>query len=273
MKKLLTCMGLVMALALFSSGCAIYFGPEEDDNDTYSYCDSTGCYTCVTYDDGSQECWSDGGGTACYSDYDCAAGCYCDPTTASCIETGFCSTDADCAEGYGCDDRGSCTPGGTSCWETGCEAGSYCDQWSGVCTPSTTCNTDQDCGVGWWCNAGTCNPLGCTDDDQCAAGCYCDPTTGGCVETSYCSSDAECPAGEECDESRSTCIPSDDPPPPPPPPPACDTLTDEASCVARADCEPVYGGVNCTPQCSVDPNDPLCSCESYYFAACIGAAP
>jgi Cys-rich repeat protein len=266
MKKLLACMGLMLALS--ATGCTLYFGDDGDDSNYYSYCDATGCWTC---DSNTGACWSDGGGTGCSTDYDCAAGCYCDQGSGTCVETGFCSADdpaSQCPDGYTCDDRGSCVPSDQNyCWNTGCPDGEYCDQWSGACTPSTTCGTDADCGAGWWCNAGTCNPLGCTDDTQCAAGCYCDPSTGGCIETGYCSTDADCPSGETCDEARSTCVPSDDPPPPPPPP-ACDTLTDEASCLARSDCHEILGGVNCTPQCSIDPTDPACSCESYYFAAC-----
>jgi Cys-rich repeat protein len=263
MSKLITCIGLVIALA--ASGCTLYFGPDDDDDNQYSsYCDDSGCYTCDNY---TGECWPDGGGNGCYYDGDCAAGCYCDPGSGVCIETGFCGEDGTCPDGYVCDDRASCVPGTDQCWNTGCPTGEYCDQWTGSCTSSTTCTADADCGAGWWCNAGTCNPLGCTDDTQCAAGCYCDPTTGGCNETSYCTYDTDCPEGQTCDESRSTCIPSDDPPPPPPPP-ACDTITDEAGCLARSDCHEILGGVNCTPACSVDPADPNCSCESYYFAAC-----
>src|SRR5690349_6396240 len=109
MKKLLPLMGLLTALAVFSSGCTLYCGPEDEDDDYYSYCDSSGCYTCNSE---TGECWSDGGGTACYSDYDCAAGCYCDVSSGSCVETGFCSFDSDCPDGYTCDERASCVPGG-----------------------------------------------------------------------------------------------------------------------------------------------------------------
>ena len=268
MKKLLTCLGLVMVLA--ASGCTLYFGDSDDDGDTYNYCDDSGqCWTCDSY---TGQCWPDGGGTGCYADSGCASGCYCDEASGSCIETGFCSTAADCPDGYICDGRASCVPGNEQCWYSGCDAGSYCDQWTGECTVSTTCGTDADCGAGWWCNGGTCNPLGCTSDTQCAGGCYCDPTTGNCNETSYCSIDADCPSGQTCDETRSTCIPDDAPPPPPPPPPACDTLTDEASCIARSDCHEILGGVNCTPECATDPNSAACHCDSYYFAACAANA-
>ena len=249
MKKLLPTLGLLLALA--ASGCTLYFGPEDEDSDYYSYCDATGCWTCNSE---TGECWSDGGGTQCYSDYDCAAGCYCDAASGSCIETGFCTYDSDCPEGYSCDDRASCTPGGNYCWETGCEAGSYCDSWTGECIPSTTCTTPEDCGTGYTCDeTGTCVPVGCTNDDDCAAACYCDETTGGCVESSFCSAPGECPEGQMCDVERSTCIPGEEVVP-------CSDLSPpngtEEDCAGRAECEVVLGGVNCTPACSIDPNSP-----------------
>jgi Cys-rich repeat protein len=269
MKKLFTAVGLVLAVAL-ASGCTLYFGPDDDDDRYYSYCDETGCWTCDSY---TGECWSDGGPNGCYSDYDCAAGCYCDEASGVCIENGFCSYDTDCPEGFVCDDRASCVPDGSqSCWETGCPWGQYCDSWSGECVPSTTCDTAADCGPGYDCIGGTCTPVGCTTDDQCAAGCYCDEATGGCVESGYCSTDAECPEGQTCDEARSTCIP-DETPPPPPPPPACEDLTDEQACLDREDCIPTYTGINCTNPdgTTCESGDSGCTCESFQFAACVSA--
>lgn len=255
MKKLLTCLGLVMAVA--ASGCTLYFGPGDDDggNQYYSYCDSTGCWTC---DSVSGECWPQGGGSVCYTDQDCAAGCYCDTGSGQCIETGFCSYDTDCPQGYHCDERASCVPDGgpTYCWDTGCPIGQYCDNSTGACTVSTTCNTDADCDSGSSCSNGTCTPV-------CAAGCYYDPTTGSCIESGYCTVDTDCANGDICDTTRSTCIPN-----PNPPPPACDTLTDQTSCDARGDCHDVWTGINCTPECANDPNDPACTCQSYVWAAC-----
>lgn len=48
----------------------------------------------------------------------------------------------------------------------------------------------------------------------------------------------------------------------PPPPPACSTLTVEADCVARADCDPIYTGSDCT----CDRNG--CTCKTEVFASC-----
>ncbi len=262
MKKLLLCMGLLLAIG--ASGCTLYFGEDDDDGQYYSYCDQTGCWTCDSY---SGECWQDGGGWGCSTNADCAAGCWCDTSSGSCIETGFCSFNEDCPQGYVCDDRQSCVPDGSqSCWETGCAWGSYCDSWSGECVPSTTCNADADCGTGYACFGGTCTPTGCIDDTQCAAGCYCDEASGGCVESNYCSSDLDCPSGQECDEARGTCIPDETPDPV-----TCVEVFDEATCLGRADCGAVYTGLNCTkPDGSAcQSGDSGCTCEDFVFAACV----
>lgn len=265
MKKLLACIGLVMAVAA-ASGCTFYFGPEDDDDRYYSYCDDTGCYTC---DSATGECWSDGGGGGygCYSDDDCAAGCYCDSYSGECIETGFCSYDEECGDGYVCDDRASCVPDGTDptyCWDTGCSLGSYCDSWTGQCVPSVTCDGNDDCDTGYFCNGGTCTPSYCTDDSECAAGCYCEPASG-CVETGFCSNDAECPAdGDTCDETRSTCIPGEDPAV------TCVELsTDETGCVDRDDCLAIYGTECYDPGGnSCEEGTTNCTCGPFTFIRC-----
>jgi hypothetical protein len=48
----------------------------------------------------------------------------------------------------------------------------------------------------------------------------------------------------------------------PPPPPACATLTTEADCTARTDCDPIYTGSDCT----CDRNG--CTCKTEVFASC-----
>jgi hypothetical protein len=148
-KKLLGLLGLVLI-----SGCTLYFGPDDDN------------------DDGARPPGGDGGGDggwACGNNYDCAAGCWCDTDSGTCVENGFCTTDADCSGDLVCDDRNSCVP------------------------PNTQPPPPP--------------PLTCTSDAECAAGCYCDEETQTCVESGYCTNDSECPAGQECDETRSTCIP------------------------------------------------------------------
>jgi hypothetical protein len=88
--KNLASLGLAFLLALTVTGCQLYFGEEKSSGDP-------------------------GGGNACVSDRDCAAGCHCDEMSGTCIEAGFCSTARDCPDGYKCDERSSCVPGGGSC--------------------------------------------------------------------------------------------------------------------------------------------------------------
>ncbi len=59
-----------------------------------------------------------------------------------------------------------------------------------------------------------------------------------------------------------SCIAEPARPPPPPPPAACDTLTTEADCLARTDCDAIYNGYNCT----CDPSG--CTCQTEVFARC-----
>jgi hypothetical protein len=251
MKKLLSSLGLLLAIGAASTGCTFYFGPDDDDDDGdyYSYCDDSGCYTCY---EPTGECWRDGGGFGCSSDADCAAGCFCEGEEYGpgyCVETGFCSSTADCAPGFVCDDRGSCVPdGSTGCETYGCPEGSFCAA-DGTCIPDT---------------------LGCDSDDDCAAACYCDETVGACVESSVCASDADCGDGLTCDEARSSCVPGEDPPPPPP---SCAEITTEEACLARLDCDATYTGIGCEDPAgnSCTSNSANCVCDYFVFAACIDA--
>ncbi len=204
----------IFALGTTQAGCALYYPPDHE-NSPYSYCDTSGCYECDSY-----SCWrvSGGDGTGwCASNADCAAACYCEAASGTCIETGFCSSNADCFDGMVCDDRSSCVPPETIGPPAGCSAdaecaaGCFCDEASGACIESPFCSTDADCGVGWTCDGrSTCIPVvsGCTADAECAAACYCEELNGTCIESGYCAADADCAwLGMECDESRSTCIP------------------------------------------------------------------
>ncbi len=110
MKNLFS-LGLAFLLALVASGCQLYFG-EERDSDGDAYCAADGYY--VRGEWVSAQC--PGGGNACASNKDCAAGCYCDELKGTCDEGGFCSNAQDCPDGYTCDEeRSSCVPGGGSC--------------------------------------------------------------------------------------------------------------------------------------------------------------
>lgn len=105
--KNLFAIGLAFLLALTVSGCQLYFG-EERDSDDDAYCAADGYYVRGQWV--SAQC--PGGGNACASNDDCAAGCYCDEAKGTCDEGGFCSDAKDCPEGFRCDEeRSSCVPG------------------------------------------------------------------------------------------------------------------------------------------------------------------
>jgi hypothetical protein len=48
----------------------------------------------------------------------------------------------------------------------------------------------------------------CASNKDCAAGCFCDAAKGTCDEGGFCSEQADCGPNMECDEDRSSCIPS-----------------------------------------------------------------
>ena len=132
---------LVSAVLLGLTGCEVYFA-DDDDGDTYSYCDESGCYECDDWG-----CWPDtpNDGWSCTNNYDCAAGCAC--VDGFCEELGFCTEDSDCRGDLICDDRASCVPpdsNGTCEGDSDCPVGSYCDQESGLCIGSWTCDTNEE---------------------------------------------------------------------------------------------------------------------------------
>jgi hypothetical protein len=108
------------------------------------------------------------------------------------------------------------------------------------------CDTSVTCPLGTSCVAGTCQT--CSD--------------AGCV----CQRDDDCPSPQVCDHSSATCTS---------PPPACTTLTSEAACSARADCTPVYGGMNCTNSAgsTCHSGEADCTCATYSFAVCTPRSP
>jgi hypothetical protein len=108
MKKL-SFLGLAFLMAFTITGCQLYFGDEKSSGD--GACLDDGYY--VDGDWVSAQC--PGGGNKCASDTDCAAGCDCDLTTKTCVETGFCSTDKDCPTNFQCDARSTCTAVTASC--------------------------------------------------------------------------------------------------------------------------------------------------------------
>jgi hypothetical protein len=206
--------GLAVVAAVALGGCDLYFG-SSGGGGGYSYCDETGCYECDDWG-----CWGTGAqpGDNCRTNYDCAAGCYCD-ADGTCQESGFCSRDTDCVPGYECDDRSTCVPEGTgdACEvDADCPRGTRCD--SGTCVSAPTCTTDSDCAPGQECDGrGTCVPTPCTTDDQCVEGSYCEQETGECVGSGTCTTSEDCDEGMLCDTERNTCVPGEDLPEPPDP--------------------------------------------------------
>jgi len=104
------------------------------------------------------------------------------------------------------------------------------------CTVSATCAQGSSCVMGscLTCAGGICS---CQRDDDCSANQICDHVSGSCTQ----------------------------------PPPACTALTTEAACVARANCIPVYGGMNCTNNLgnACHSGEANCTCATYSFAACV----
>lgn len=286
MKKLLACLGLVMAVAL--SGCTLYFGEENNDNDcppgSYEGEDEWGYETCIA---------GGGDGYYCTTDNQCASGCYCEESDGICQEAGYCAADSDCGYGFECDCSNSCVPTGTesrscgtSCFETGCPVGTVCSA-DGSCVPQLP---------------------SCTDDTQCAAGCFC--LNGQCEESAVCTSDSDCPADQHCDTDRQTCVPGAPIPDPVPScggaitcsfgaptcpagqvplilegcwtgtctafatcdvNPTCAVINTESQCLGRADCGAVYSGQNCTnpstgASCTMGQSG--CTCETFTFDHC-----
>jgi len=108
--------------------------------------------------------------------------------------------------------------------------------------PVIPCTVSATCAVGTSCVAGSCQPCA---DAVCA-----------------CQRDDDCPASQICDHTAGTCAE---------PPPACTALTTEATCAARADCSPIYGGMSCTNDVGsvCQSGEANCTCATYSFAACV----
>lgn len=122
----------------------------------------------------------------------------------------------------------------------GVDAGSAED--SGSATPDAgACTTSPECPSGSQCQAGECSP--CLD--------------GVCT----CQRDNDCGGDDLCDHARGVCEAL---------PVTCADLTDEASCLLRDDCSPIYAGANCTDNAGGEctSSDPECTCERYSFASC-----
>jgi hypothetical protein len=98
----------------------------------------------------------------------------------------------------------------------------------------------------------------CPAGSQCASG-VCEPCVGGVCT---CRRDTDCSNEEICNHNNGTCELA---------PPTCVMLTVEADCVARADCRPIYAGMNCTNAqgTTCQSGEANCTCATYSFAACV----
>jgi hypothetical protein len=161
----------------------------------------------------------------------------------------------------------------------GCHV-SYTGDWSGKGALGDSCTCDEDCQDGLSCDEDVCVPdddntttptgtpsEGCQANADCPQGSFCELVSGVCVYTGSCQQDADCGDGLTCDEEVGTCVPGEDPPPPPP---TCAEIALEADCSARADCVPIYAGVNCScgPNCECKGVEPNCVCERFDYFAC-----
>jgi hypothetical protein len=100
----------------------------------------------------------------------------------------------------------------------------------------------------------------CLSSEACSAG-KCSATN----TPPSCTVDSDCPSGSQCDASSGHCVAS---------PTTCADLANEATCSARADCMPIYAGVDCScgPDCTCQGGEPGCVCQSFEFFRCEDAA-
>lgn len=77
-----------------------------------------------------------------------------------------------------------------------------------------------------------------------------------------CEAERDCEPGFNCDLEAQSCLPADAE--------TCAELLDAESCTTRADCTPIYAGVNCScgADCECVGGEPGCICESFRFFAC-----
>lgn len=230
---------VVFALALSAglAGCDLVKSPDDRDGShhRYSYCDSTGCYTCD-----SSGCTNVNGnpGAQCRSDWDCSPGSDCE--NGACKKTSMCQTGT-CPSGQTCDSRSTCVSGDSgapTCTQDSDCANGFCDLRSKTCVVSNPCYGGT-CSTGWTCDSrNICIPMPCSATQTCQTGCYCD--SGNCIESAVCNSDQDCASlSMTCDTASHTCVPSQTTTPPPPPP-GCTT---DAGCAAGESC--------CNGECKV----------------------
>lgn len=194
--------------------------------------------------------------TGCYDDWECPSGQTCNSEEV-CLPGPYACNDSNGGQGESdaeglvpCDNRcyGWCVP--VDPLPGNCYEPALCDMVPPTCPEGTLPGVSNGCYTGY------CIPVGeCPDQPPSKGNCYeevwCDVVQPTCPEgelpgvlnhcyTGYCVPVAECPD----------------------PPPACEAIWDENACLARADCEPVYQGIDCV--CGPDG----CVCQDYVFQYC-----
>lgn len=168
-----------------------------------------------------------------------------------------------CSEGDDCGAIGAYEF--AECWDTAQSGPIQGGDCSGL--DAHECSRHDDCVARHY-------PLPCPPNADCArrrppAGfesCAPEATSpeGSCHEPALCRAEPpECPAGTVPGVAHGCwtgyCIPEDECEPPP----SCEQIGDEIGCVDRADCAPIYEGVDCT--CDGNGN---CTCADWIFQAC-----
>ncbi len=133
---------------------------------------------------------------------------------------------------------------------------------SGGCRSNDECPSGAHCSPSSSCVAGNDAPGGCTTDAQCGPGEYCAGGEGACRQATPCTGESDCAPGFNCDPAKSACFPASAP--------TCGELGTEAECAARADCLPIYAGIECScgADCTCQGGEPGCVCQSFEFFRC-----
>jgi hypothetical protein len=165
----------------------------------------------------------------------------------------------------------------TGCEAITCEPGTHCVE---ECYPCDDADGDGICPP--YCDAycvpdATCDGVTCPLDTHCELECTIVEPSGDTSCSPVCMPDngcevVDCPPGSHCEETCVVidCLPDTECPPPTctvdcvPDGPSCETIADEATCVARPDCTSVYEGFNCT--CDSSGNN--CTCETLIWDRC-----
>lgn len=265
---------LVMAVVL--GGCDLYWNQPAPDAPICNGADLPPSTVAQLRDPSTGQCETiSEGGTTCGCGQTCGGISSEPPPWGACHSACDNLDESQCLATPGCHaaytEGGVATPDGTTTSQAflGCWAVAPDGEPGGVCEglDPLTCTQHDDC-VGLYVDEPNNQEPG-TEFDRCA------PEPGG-----LCSSDTDCLGGEQCDTStchQAPCPPCNDCgacaptcygvctpglPPPPPPPAPCSSLSTEAACTARTDCEAVYTGYNCTCDLSG------CTCQTETFASC-----